>query len=91
MTVTATKRSSWQELAACKSADPGIFFPVGTSGQAALSTERARAICGTCNVRDDCLMYAFETNQEAGIWGGFPEDERRRLRKRWLAERRRTR
>ena len=40
-------------------------------------------------VQDECLQYALESNQEAGVWGGYPEDERRRLRKRWLAERRR--
>ena len=36
-----------------------------------------------------CLLYALETNQESGVWGGYAEDERRRLRKRWLADRRR--
>ena len=41
------------------------------------------------SVREECLNYALETNQEAGVWGGYAEDERRRLRKRWLAERRR--
>ncbi len=40
-------------------------------------------------MREDCLQYALESNQEAGVWGGYQEDDRRRLRKRWLAERRR--
>jgi WhiB family redox-sensing transcriptional regulator len=39
-------------------------------------------------VRDECLQFAFKTNQESGIWGGTSEDERRRLRKSWLAARR---
>ena len=51
--------------------------------------EDAKAICTECSVREECLNYALETNQEAGVWGGYAEDERRRLRKRWLAERRR--
>ena len=42
-------------------------------------------------MQEECLQYALETNQEAGVWGGYPEDDRRRLRKRWLAERRRQR
>ncbi len=36
-------------------------------------------------------MYALETNQEAGIWGGTSEDERRKMRRAWLARRRRLR
>lgn len=86
---TTIERAVWFEQAACRSSDPELFFPVGSTGQAAELMERARAICGTCNVREDCLLYAFETNQEAGVWGGHPEDERRRMRKRWLADRRR--
>jgi WhiB family redox-sensing transcriptional regulator len=49
----------------------------------------AKEICGSCPVNEECLQYALETNQEAGVWGGYAEDERRRLRKRWLADRRR--
>jgi WhiB family redox-sensing transcriptional regulator len=30
------------------------------------------------------------TNQESGVWGGTTEDERRKLRKQWLAARRRA-
>jgi WhiB family redox-sensing transcriptional regulator len=66
-----------------------MFFPVGTTGQALDNIERAKLICATCAVQEECLDYALNTNQEAGVWGGYAEDERRRLRKRWLAERRR--
>ena len=31
--------------------------------------------------RGPCLEFALATNQEAGVWGGHTEDERRRLRK----------
>jgi WhiB family transcriptional regulator, redox-sensing transcriptional regulator len=83
--------SDWRELAACRDSDPDLFFPIGTTGPAVEQIEKARGICGICSVREACLQYALETNQEAGVWGGFAEDERRRLRKRWLAERRRQR
>ncbi|CAN5523352.1 MAG: WhiB family transcriptional regulator [Acidimicrobiia bacterium] len=83
--------TDWRDLSACRHSDPELFFPIGTTGPAVDQIEKAKAICGTCSVREECLLYAFETNQEAGVWGGFPEDERRRLRKRWLAERRRQR
>ena len=78
----------WRELAACRDSEPNLFFPVGTTGPALDLIEEAKAICAECTVREECLMYALETNQEAGVWGGYAEDERRRLRKRWLADRR---
>lgn len=80
----------WRDLAACKDTDPESYFPVGTSGAALDLIDRARSTCQICPVVEECLMYALETNQEAGVWGGYAEDDRRRLRKRWLAERRRT-
>jgi len=58
---------------------------------AATQIRQAVAICSACSIQEECLQYALETNQEAGIWGGHPEDDRRRLRKRWLAERRKHR
>lgn len=85
----AAERGQWQEQSACRSSDPEMFFPVGTTGLALDNIERAKIICATCAVQDECLDYALNTNQEAGVWGGYAEDERRRLRKRWLAERRR--
>ncbi len=80
--------TDWRDLAACRDSEPALFFPVGTTGPALDLIDEAKAICGQCSVKEECLMYALETNQEAGVWGGYAEDERRRLRKRWLAERR---
>ena len=31
-----------------------------------------------------CLLYALETNQATGVWGGTTEDERRALRRTWV-------
>jgi WhiB family redox-sensing transcriptional regulator len=81
--------TGWRQMAACRDSDPNLFFPVGTTGLALDQIELAKAICRQCAVQEECLQYALETNQESGVWGGFAEDERRRLRKRWLAERRR--
>ena len=50
--------------------------------------ETAQRICTACTVRDECLEFALATNQEAGIWGGTTEEERRKLRKAWLAKQR---
>ena len=80
--------TDWRDLAACRDSEPTLFFPVGTTGLALDHIEEAKDICTECSVQEECLMYALQTNQEAGVWGGYAEDDRRRLRKRWLAERR---
>ena len=40
----------------------------------------AIAICRDCCIRLDCLEYSLKW-EPVGIWGGFPESERHRLRK----------
>ena len=68
--------------------DPDLFFPIGTTGPALDQIETATAICTACDVNDECLEFALATNQEAGVWGGTTEEERRKLRKAWLAKQR---
>lgn len=80
----------WRHEAICRESDPGLFFPAGSTGQALEEIAAAKAVCQVCPVREQCLQFALQTNQESGIWGGTSEDERRRLRKRWLAHRRRA-
>jgi WhiB family redox-sensing transcriptional regulator len=89
LVLTTTITTDWRDLAACRDSEPALFFPIGTTGPAIEHIEAAIAICSTCPVQESCLQYALETNQESGVWGGYAEDDRRRLRKRWLAERRR--
>ena len=67
----------WRGDAACRDTDPDLFFPVGQTGPAIAHIENAKAVCQTCDVRVECLEYALMTNQDAGIWGGLTEDERR--------------
>jgi len=83
--------TDWREMAACRDSDPNLFFPIGTTGLATDKIRQSVAVCSACAMQEECLQYALETNQEAGVWGGYAEDDRRRLRKRWLAERRRQR
>jgi WhiB family transcriptional regulator, redox-sensing transcriptional regulator len=79
--------NGWRDQAACRHTDPNLFFPAGTTGLAIENIEAAKEVCRSCPVQDACLRFAFETNQEAGIWGGTDEDERRRLRRSWRAGR----
>lgn len=80
----------WRRHAACRDTDPDLFFPVGTTGPAIEQIENAKAVCGECDAKADCLEYALATNQDSGIWGGTSEEERRQLRKQYAARQRRT-
>ncbi len=76
---------AWQDLANCRGADPDLFFP-----ERGASTRAAKAICGECQVRADCLEFAIVSSEKFGIWGGLSERERRKIRReRALAVRRR--
>ena len=72
----------WRHRAACRDEDPELFFPVGNSGPALLQIAEAKAVCTRCPVTSSCLSWALESGQDAGVWGGMSEDERRALKRR---------
>lgn len=74
----------WRHRAQCRieNQDPELFFPVGTSGPVIVQIEQAKAVCRRCPVSEQCLHWALETGQDAGIWGGMTEGERRTLKRR---------
>jgi WhiB family transcriptional regulator, redox-sensing transcriptional regulator len=74
--VTDVTRGQWRSAAACRSADPDLFFPISESGPARQEAARAKAICASCLVRHECLTFALRTGQAHGIWGGMTENER---------------
>jgi WhiB family transcriptional regulator, redox-sensing transcriptional regulator len=78
----------WREKASCRSVDPDLFFPVGTTGLALDQIEQAKAVCRACPSVDPCLEFALSTNQESGVWGATSEEERRKLRRQWVARQR---
>jgi WhiB family redox-sensing transcriptional regulator len=71
----------WQELAACRTAEPELFFPISARGPSAVDVARAKKICASCPVRYQCLDYAQATHQKDGIWGGLTEQERHQRRR----------
>ena len=75
-------RGQWRLFAACRSADPDLFFPISDSGPAREQAAKAKAICATCRVRRECLVFAVGTEQVYGIWGGTTEQERAAVRRR---------
>ena len=72
----------WRHAAICRDEDPELFFPIGSTGPAASQVDQAKIVCQRWSVVEDCLTWALETGQEAGVWGATSEDERRVLRRR---------
>jgi WhiB family redox-sensing transcriptional regulator len=72
----------WRHHAACQDEDPELFFPIGNTGPALVQIEEAKAVCRRCPVLDSCLQWALDSGQDAGVWGGLSEDERRDLKRR---------
>lgn len=80
--MTDSDELEWFARAACRDEDPELFFPIGAAGPGLAQAAEAKAICQRCPVREACLAYALATGQDAGIWGGLTEEERRLLRRR---------
>ncbi|QSE84899.1 WhiB family transcriptional regulator [Rhodococcus koreensis] len=73
----------WQLSAACRDADPSVFFYADNErGDPRSSRIRAaKQVCRRCPVRTQCLDHALEARESHGIWGGYTEDERRTLQR----------
>jgi WhiB family redox-sensing transcriptional regulator len=70
----------WRDYAACRDADPDLFFPIGRSHASTPRIDEAKRFCRTCPACGPCLRWALETG-DAGVWGGTTEDERRDVRR----------
>jgi len=72
----------WQVRAACRGPHAAAFFPPSHTERKedkAARESRAKAICGECRVRQQCLDYALRIREPHGIWGGLNEVERKAL------------
>ena len=76
MTVLLVTREPWMESGNCRGVDPALFFP--TQGE---SLAAAKAVCRACEVRAECLNFALTHMEKFGVWGGYSEKERRRMRR----------
>ena len=85
-----TATDSWRAVSSCRDTDPDLFFPVGTTGPALEQIAAAKAVCDSCEAKSPCLEFALTTNQDSGVWGGTSEEERRKLRRAWVAQQRRA-
>lgn len=65
----------WVGDALCAQTDPDAFFP--DKGE---SNKAAKQVCASCPVRAECLDHALTIGDRFGIWGGMPEQARRKMR-----------
>jgi len=71
------RRPKWHARAACRGMGPELF--VTERGQ---PTGPAKALCGGCAVRSECLEAGLAHPELQGVWGGTSTGERRSLRQR---------
>lgn len=72
---------SWRASAACREADPTLFFQPDKEPKAhtAHRERLAKQICQTCPVMLACRGHAVRAGESHGIWGGLTAIERREL------------
>jgi WhiB family transcriptional regulator, redox-sensing transcriptional regulator len=75
-----TARANWRDAAACRDAEPDLFFPIGTTGPARRQIGEAKRVCRTCPAQTRCLAWALDNRVTDGVWGGTTGEERRAMR-----------
>jgi WhiB family transcriptional regulator, redox-sensing transcriptional regulator len=79
----AGQGGDWRQQAACRDADPELFFPEESGGNSHQVTH-AREICAACQVRQPCLDTALHGPQahhdRHGIFAGTTARQRSTLR-----------
>lgn len=76
-----TGLGDWRDSAACRDADPDLFFPIGTTGPALHQVREAVRICQACPIQVRCLAWALEQGVTDGVWGGTTAEQRRAIRR----------
>jgi WhiB family redox-sensing transcriptional regulator len=82
---------NWRQSAACRDADPDVFFSEAAPGSEAYARDAAEALstCAACPVRAECA--AVSASEPWGIWAGTTEGERGNAAQRERARRFRER
>lgn len=71
----------WRRHAACREADPALFFhPDGERGTARKHRQAlARSVCAGCSVAEQCRTHSVVFQESFGTWGGLTEEDRSQL------------
>jgi WhiB family redox-sensing transcriptional regulator len=71
------RRPVWQRYGACRGESIEMFVPsVGGN------FTKARDLCRSCPVRQECMDFATADEDVVGMWGGTTAPERRQMRAR---------
>jgi WhiB family redox-sensing transcriptional regulator len=73
----------WQAVGLCRErASAQFFHPDDDLGRISrrLRETAAKRLCERCPVRAECATHALSVGEEYGVWGGFSENDRARLR-----------
>jgi WhiB family redox-sensing transcriptional regulator len=80
----------WTEYGACGDYEKEVFFPseedpetgARRSGASWVKANaKAKLICAGCMVKNQCLWFALDNNEQFGVWGGHTFEERRTLKR----------
>jgi WhiB family redox-sensing transcriptional regulator len=66
-----------KEIPPCQVTDPEMWF--ADKGDPTTSA-KAKKLCKTCPVINECLTYALKAPEMYGVWGGLSAQERLRIR-----------
>ncbi|MFW0787678.1 WhiB family transcriptional regulator [Gordonia sp. CPCC 206044] len=79
---TVTDDMGWRQRARCGGASAHLFIvdQRETKRQRQHREAMAKALCLSCPVRERCLRYALDVDEEQGIWGGLSPAERETLK-----------
>jgi WhiB family redox-sensing transcriptional regulator len=66
----------WQVRANCAGMATELFFP-----ERGEPHTEAKAVCDACEVKVECLEFALSSAEQYGIWGGYSERARRKMRR----------
>ena len=64
----------WYDEAACRGLDVELFYAEQPG-----PTSQALQVCSSCPVRAQCHAAAMAEREAFGVWGGTPEQQRRRI------------
>lgn len=76
----APSASEWRLRARCRGLPPDTFYPPDKERRSARRERelRAKKICLTCPVVEQCRRHALDTQEPHGVWGATTPLERER-------------
>lgn len=64
--------TEWGKFAYCLGVETDIFYSLKEEEQRKVAVE----VCGKCAVKELCLLFAVNTEEIHGVWGGSTEKQR---------------